>query len=284
MAITLSDALGHIQQQREKARKRQIFLVCGFEPLHLRTFLAAYFGQRFADEAADIRTGLYGDIEGSLATATNSESDAAAVVIEWSDLDSRLGLRSTGGWQMSVQRDILASCSARFARLLEKLETLSLKMPVVLVAPTLPIPFLGHSAGWQIGQNELELERQLIAFLADAAKLARVAILNPRRLDKLSPPASRLNGGSELKTGFPYSLEHASVLAGLMIQTLYPPAPKKGLITDLDGTFWAGIVGEVGSAGVNWCQSDHSQIHGLYQQLLRHFSEMGGVAGHRVEK
>jgi FkbH-like protein len=218
---------------------------------------------------------LYGDLEGSLATAASSESDAAVVVIEWTDLDSRLGLRSTGGWQLSVQQDILASCSARLAGLLEKLQALCSKIPVVLIAPTLPIPFLGHSAGWQIGQNELELEQQLVTFLTDAAKLARVSILNPRRLDKLSPPASRLNATSELKAGFPYSIDHASVLAGMAIQALFPPAPKKGLITDLDGTLWAGIVGEVGASGVGWSQADHSQIHGLYQQLLRHFSEMG---------
>jgi FkbH-like protein len=31
----------------------------------------------------------------------------------------------------------------------------------------------------------------------------------------------------------------------------------------------------VGVAGVSWSQADHSQIYGLYQQLLRHFSEMG---------
>jgi len=278
--MTLSEALGlvqkqDVQQQQDKARKRQLFLVCGFEPLHLRTFLAGHFALRFADESAGIRTGLYGDLKGSLTAAASSESDAAAVVIEWSDLDSRLGLRSTGGWQLSVQQDILASCSARLASVLEKLAALSSNMPVVLIAPTLPIPFLGHSAGWQICQNELELERQLFTFLTDAAKLPRVSILSPRRLDKLSPPASRLNPASELKAGFPYSIDHASVLAGLIIQTLFPPAPKKGLITDLDGTFWSGIVGEVGAAGVSWSLADHAQIYGIYQQLLRHFSEMG---------
>lgn len=273
--MTLSDALGLVRQQQDKVPKRQIFLVCGFEPLHLRTFLAGHLALRFPDEAASLRTGLYGDLEGSLDAAAVSACDAVAVVIEWSDLDSRLGLRSTGGWQMSAQQDILASCRDRFARLLAKLETLGSKMSVVLVPPTLPIPLLGHSAGWLIGQNELGLERQMIGFLADAAALARVSVLNPHRLDKLSPAASRLNPASELKAGFPYTLEHASVLAGQIVQTMFPPSPMKGLITDLDGTFWSGIVGEVGPAAVSWTQADHSQIHGLYQQLLRHFSEMG---------
>jgi len=102
------------------------------------------------------------------------------VVIEWGDLDSRLGLRSAGGWQMSVQADILATCQGRFKRLLEELAALAAKMPVVLVAPTLTVPLLGHSAGWQIGENELELERQLSAFLADAVKVPRLSILNRR--------------------------------------------------------------------------------------------------------
>lgn len=273
--MTLSEALGFIQQTREKERQRRLFLVCGFEPLHLRTFLAGHLARRFEDESADLRTGLYGDLEGSLATAAGSESDAAAVVVEWSDLDSRLGLRSTGGWHSSVQEDIVNNCRERFARLLSRLGALATAMPVVLAPPTLPIPYLGHCAGWQIGRNELELERLLAAFLADAAALPRVSVLNPARLARLSPAASRLSAATELKAGFPYTIEHASVLAEQIILTLYPPAPMKGLITDLDDTFWSGIVGEAGPAGVHWSLAEHAQIHGLYQQLLRHFSEMG---------
>lgn len=273
--MTLAQALALVQQRKEAIRKRKLFLVCGFEPLHLGTFLQGHFAQRFQHEAADLKTGLYGDLEGTLAAAAGSESEAAAVVIEWSDLDSRLGLRSTGGWGLSVQPDILANCRDRLARLLGGLEALASRMPVALAPPTLPIPFLGHSAGWQIGRNELELHRQLVAFLADAAKLMRVSILNPVRLDKLSPVASRLDPLMDLKAGFPYSLGHASVLAGQIVETLFPPSPMKGLITDLDGTLWSGIVGEVGAAEVSWSLSEHSQIYGLYQQLLRHFSEMG---------
>jgi FkbH-like protein len=59
------------------------------------------------------------------------------------------------------------------------------------------------------------------------------------------------------------------------VEVLFPSTPMKGLITDLDGTLWSGIVGEVGVRGVNWSLSEHAQIHGLYQQLLKHFSEMG---------
>jgi hypothetical protein len=86
------------------------FLVCGFQPLHLATFLQGYFAARFPDEAAEIRTGLYGDLERTLLTAADSEAEAAAVVIEWEDLDPRLGLRSAGNWALSAQADIIAGC------------------------------------------------------------------------------------------------------------------------------------------------------------------------------
>jgi FkbH-like protein len=53
------------------------------------------------------------------------------------------------------------------------------------------------------------------------------------------------------------------------------PPPKKGLITDLDETLWKGILGEIGSEGISWDLDNHSQIHGLYQQLLRSLAASG---------
>ena len=103
--MTLAQAVDLVRQQKEKLRKRRIFLVCGFEPLHLGTFLQGHVAQRFPDEASDLKTGLYGDLEGTLSAAAGSECGAAAVVIEWNDVDSRLGLRSAGGWQLSVQQE-----------------------------------------------------------------------------------------------------------------------------------------------------------------------------------
>ena len=273
--MTLAEALALIRPQKETGRKRQVFLICGFEPLHLRTFLGAHLAQRLPGEAPALQTGLYGDLEGTLAAAEGSQAEAAAVILEWSDLDPRLGLRSAGGWGLSAQSGILANCRERFGRLLELLGALASKMPVALTPPTLPIPLLGHPPGWQIGWNELELKRLLATFLADAAQLARVSVLNPARLDRLSPAASRMDPLMELKAGFPYSLGHASVLAGQIVELLFPPSPMKGLITDLDETLWSGIVGEVGPAAVNWSLSEHAQVHGLYQQLLLHLSEMG---------
>jgi FkbH-like protein len=275
VALTLNQALATLRRQDGMVSRREVFLACGFQPLHLLTFLKAHLAMRFPDRATDILVGRYGDLEGALAGAAQSNATGAAVAIEWADLDPRLGLRGAGGWGLSVQRDILANCLDRWARTLEKLRDVASRMPVALAAPTLPIPLAGHTAGWQMSLTEVDLHKQAAAFLADAARIGNVAILHPSRLARLSPEASRLDPNMELAAGFPYSLGHASVLAGQLTQLLYPPSPMKGLITDLDETLWSGIVGEIGAAAVSWSLGEHSQVHGLYQQELRHLSEMG---------
>ena len=93
-------------------------------------------------------------------------------------------------------------------------------------------------------------------------------------MDALSP-AQRLDVNADLSTGFPYTLAHASVLAELLAGLVQNPLPKKGLITDLDDTLWRGILGEVGVEGISWDLDHHSQIHGLYQQLLRSLAASG---------
>lgn len=273
--MTLGQALGLIQQRKEASRRRNLFLVCGFQPLHLGTFLQGHFANRFPDEAAGIEPGLYGDLEGTLTTAAQSRAEAAAVVIEWSDLDPRLGLRSSGGWALSLQAGILENCQERFARILRGLEALAARMPVALVPPTLPVPLLGHTAGWQASVTEVELAKQLAVFLAEAARMSGVAVLSSSALARLSPESSRLDALMELRAGFPYTMAHASAMAFQVIKLLFPPSPLKGLITDLDDTFWSGIAGEAGPQGVSWSLAEHTAIHGLYQQMLGHLSELG---------
>ena len=279
MDLTLNQALAALKQASQATLRSEIFLACGFQPLHLATFIKAYFSERFPGQRADILTGIYGDLEGTLSSAAASNATAAAVVIEWSDLDPRLGLRSAGGWGLSVQQDIVASCAGRWTRIHAGLTDLASRMPVALVRPTLPISLSGHTAGWQMSMIEVELEKQAAAFLADAARLDNVSILHPSRLTRLSPEISRLDAKMELAAGFPYSIGHASVLANQLVKLLYPPSPMKGLITDLDDTLWSGIVGEIGVEAVSWNLAEHSQIHGIYQQELRHLSEMGVLLG-----
>ena len=77
----------------------------------------------------------------------------------------------------------------------------------------------------------------------------------------------------------PYTTEHADKLASLLALALVPPAPKKGIISDLDDTLWDGIVGEAGADAVTWDLAGHAHMHGLYQKLLASLADSGTLIG-----
>jgi FkbH-like protein len=109
--------------------------------------------------------------------------------------------------------------------------------------------------------------------------MPNASIVNRGWLDERSPLAQRFDLKSELLAGLPYSLPHADAVGQALAQLLGPRLPKKGLITDLDDTFWKGIVGDAGPDGVSWDLASHSQIHGLYQQMLRALADEGVLIG-----
>ncbi len=148
-------------------------------------------------------------------------------------------------------------------------------MPVAVAGPILPLPPIGNTIRAQRSVLELELEQQLAAFLLRISRFPGVRIVDGPRTEPLIPSPARFDAGMELLAGFPYTLPFAAELAKSLVDVLHQRAPKKGLITDLDETFWSGIVGEVGVDGVSWSQENHTQTHGLYQQMLGHLAACG---------
>lgn len=258
------------------ARPLRLFLACGFTPLHLQTFLTAHLRAADPALAITVENGLYGDTPGSIERiAQTPDLDAAAIALEWSDFDPRLGIRQLGGWSPAMLPDILDTVAAQIVRCEEMLHRAADHAPLAISFPTLPLPPLGHLPGWQTGTFELDLRQHAAAFAARLARMANVKIVNPQRLDLVSPLADRLDVASELRSGFPYRVAHAAALAELFARLIQPPSPKKGLITDLDDTLWSGIVGEVGHAGVSWSLNEHSHAHALYQQFLVSLADAG---------
>jgi FkbH-like protein len=275
--VTLNQALSIIKSRRDGGGKKSIhFLACGFEPLHLKTLFQAALLERLPDDDVEVRHGVYGDLTGNLALAAESPAVGTALLIEWGDVDPRLGLRSSGGWSAESKADIVGSSQRRFAHLEAALEKLAARMPVVVAPPTLPMVPIGNTIPEQSSVLELEMEQQLASFLLRAARLPGVRIVaRPLAI----PPNERLDAKMELLAGFPYTVPFASVLAGLVVDVLYQASPKKGLITDLDETLWSGIVGEVGVENVSWDQEHHTQAHGLYQEMLGHLASCGVLLG-----
>jgi FkbH-like protein len=253
----------------------RVSLVCGFTPLHFQTFLAAELRLLLPDQAAKITSGLYGDFWGNLNKTDGVTSDCGIVVMEWSDLDPRLGLRNLGSWAPSSFPDIVTNVKAHASQFLENVERVARELPVMICFPTLPLPPISFSPRWQANIIELELRACISQLSLDVSRIQNVRIVNAQAVDSLSSLSHRFDAKSELISGFPYKLSHASTLARLLAVLVQSPPPKKGLITDLDDTLWSGILGEVGAAGIAWDLSNQSHMHGAYQRLLHALSESG---------
>src|SRR6202162_111179 len=263
----------------QDAKLLRIFLACGFTPLHLQNFLSAHLRQLFPENRIEIKTGLFGDLVGSLERLDAKGLDGLALARWWSDCDSRLGIREMGGWKVSDVHQIVSSVDFQLFRLQRALKTAARSVPVVLSLPTIPLPPLFYTPP---NINSAEKSRLLVSlakFVADLSGEPGIRILDCQVLDSVSPPGARFDIKSEILSGFPYKLPHASALAQSMASLLQMRSPKKGLITDLDDTLWSGILGEVGVDGVNWSLEDHSHIHGLYQQFLSSLASAGVLVG-----
>jgi FkbH-like protein len=190
-----------------------------------------------------------------------------------------LGIRELGGWQVSDVHEVISSVDRQLSRLQRAIKMATRSAPVVVSLPTLALPPLFYTPPNINSAEKTKLLLSLAQFAADLAEEPGIRVLDSQALDSLSPPAARFDIKSEILSGFPYKLPHASTLAQSLASLLQPRSPKKGLITDLDDTLWSGILGEVGVDGVNWSLEHHSHIHGLYQQFLSSLASAGVLVG-----
>jgi len=278
--VTITEALRITQSAPRDARPFAVTLACGFTPLHLQTFLAAHLQKALPDRKVTIAAGLYGNLAGTLeALPDTALPDALAIALEWSDLDARLDYRSAGSWGLAAAADIVASSQVMLDRIAAALARVPSGPRVGLSLPTLALPPLFHTPGWQASEHELALQAAVLQFAAAIAQDGRVVVVNIQRLAEESAAAQRHDLKSDLYTGLPFTTEHADKLASQLALALVPPAPKKGIISDLDDTLWDGIVGEVGADAVTWDLASHAHVHGLYQKLLGSLADSGTLIG-----
>jgi FkbH-like protein len=264
----------------ESASKVRAFLACGFTPLHLQTFITGHLRALQEETRVEFSVGLFGDLCGSLERLDPSIVDLLVVVIEWSDIDPRLGLRTLGGWRPSDMVGILESAQTAVARLEQALTKAAGQIPATVVCmPSLPLPPMFSTRPLQAGLVEAELQHTVAGLAASASRLPGVRMLSAQRLAEASPPSDRYDVKSDVTTGFPYTLRHASVMGELLAELIRNRPPMKGLITDLDDTLWAGIVGEDGVEEISWHLDRKTQMHGVYQQFVASLAGAGILIG-----
>ena len=88
--MRLIEALEVLGRPVAELPRLNIFLACGFTPLHLQTFLAAQLQLAIPEKRVEIKTGLFGDLVGNLERLEPSGIDGLAVVIEWADIRTSL--------------------------------------------------------------------------------------------------------------------------------------------------------------------------------------------------
>jgi FkbH-like protein len=278
--VNLLDALELLKKPLpEGAVSRRTGLACSFTPLHLQTFLAAHLRQRMPGQRIEIETGLFGDLAGNIERLSQLPQDALAIFIEWQDLDPRLGIRSLGGWKVTDVADIVESAKSSAARLDRVIGQAATAVPICICMPTLPLPPLFPNPAPEAASTELQLRQLTASLAASLSTISHIRMLQSQSLDEFSPLSARHDAQSELMTGFPYKLPHASTVAELIATLIQNPVPKKGLITDLDDTLWAGILGEVGPQNISWSLDNHTHIYGLYQQFLASLASSGVLIG-----
>lgn len=278
--MTITEALRITQRAPRDARPLAVTLACGFTPLHVQTFLAAHLQKALPDRKVTIALGLYGSLAATLESLPDAAPpDALAIALEWPDLDPRLDYRSAGSWGLAAASDIVSSARVMLDRIAAALARIPSGPRVALSLPTLALPPLFHTPGWQASEPELALQSAVFQFAADVARGGRIAVINPQRLAEASSAAARHDLKSDLYIGLPFTTEHADKLASQLALALVPPSPKKGIISDLDDTLWDGIVGEVGPDAVTWDLTSHSHQHGLYQKLLGSLADAGTLIG-----
>lgn len=253
--------------------ERTLYLATAFTPLHYATLLAAHLQQRASTQRICIQTGFYGDLEGNLERMNRSGGEFGVVHLEWPDLDARLGLRQLGGWNQAVLGDVLETVEGCLTRVAERLAQAPMRVTVVL--PTLPLPPMAIQRPNQIGAWEGRLRLLLAEFVCRISGMPNVSVLHPDMIETASPLYTRRDIALELKSGHPYTLAHADSVASAVARLVMPEPPLKGLITDLDNTFWEGILGEDGVEGVHWDLDRGSQMHAVYQQFLAALADAG---------
>lgn len=275
--MKLAEALSIVQKAPPDAQEFAVLLACGFTPLHLQNYFGAHLQKVLPGRKVRVVTGLYGDVAGTLEQFGRGGAEVGSLALEWTDLDARLGYRSLGGWGQRLAADILNSVETSLERLQAAIHAMPPSSKLAVSLPTLPLSPGFHTTGWQASGAELALEEAVAQFARQIAAHPPVSIVNKQRLDAISAPGTRYDFRSDMHTGFPYTVAHADALAAALAALIEAPQPKKGLITDLDETLWSGLVGEDGHENVSWDLASHSQLHGLYQQMLHALADQGAL-------
>jgi FkbH-like protein len=257
-----------------EAASLDLVLACNFEPLSLARHFRQQLSRRYNQVA--LTTSGFGGLETTLQRVVNGELTPTRVVaiVEWADLDPRLGLRS----ELPLTRESLDSVISEARDTATRISGYLMRIGAraVLLPPTLALPPFfptrpEHASVWQCAL------RSIAATLCEEVSAGGVLVVD---VDCLEVPArERRSARNDVRFGFPYTESYAKDVAVRLAELIAPPARKKGLVLDLDGTLWKGIVGDDGVDAVRWDLDGKATGHALLQRSANLLADCGVLLG-----
>jgi FkbH-like protein len=174
--------------------------------------------------------------------------------MNWTDLQ-RLGDGDLIGERISTGVD--AVCAA-----IRGLDGPCAVVPPVLGPPALPVR--SRSAV----QRLAALPATIAEHLRTALQPSSALLLDVQRALADLPRDRWGDDVMHLRAGSPFSIEAATRLAHDIDRLLRPAPTRKVLVTDLDGTLWAGVLADDGADRVGG-EQPHDGVHRVWQRLLQ---------------
>ncbi len=228
-AMTFSEALAMVRANasRGDGHVLRLHLAAGITPNHLMTFVVAHAARRCPNRRVACSAGEYGDLVEAIAADEAEHAHAVLVVMEWSDLDPRLGLRRFATGTAGIGTDILETVTARLGMIAAAVMRRAADMPIVLSLPTLRLPPVFLTSSCQTGLLEIGLQRRVLEFAETCLSHGDVSIANEERLDEASPQSERYSVSGDLGADMPYRAPHLSALAATLVENALPAPPLK---------------------------------------------------------
>ena len=134
--MNVTEALSILRARKVGGEPFRVLLASGFTPLHLKTLMQAHLQQTLPDRSVEMDTGLFGNLAETIDGVVNQYWHGLVVVIEWSDLDPRLGYREAQAWGHAVSGSIVDACRDALDRLAGSLEAVPATIKVAIATPT----------------------------------------------------------------------------------------------------------------------------------------------------
>jgi len=199
----------------------------------------------------DITTNLFGTLNQSLIQDDRKSDFELLVLFPW-DVFPELDWRTGGGDTLSWTKEVLDNKLQQFHRMVSIREV---DFIVYCDAPYLPTTF--NKEEEKLLNHSINMIRNQVFDITLASDVFSLK--------------------NYLKTGFPFEAKKLELIAKSILKPLLEPPKlsKKVIITDLDNTFWKGVLGEDGLDSIDASPKDSGYIHFIYQKLIKKLKNKG---------